>query len=144
MYRRKLKKLPPPSESQMTTYLEDLFLATPLDEIWAIVEGNNQDHAHAQRVALRWHAKWELRTWVKNRNVAKGMAVPSRVLAQQYNRIVADIPFEIRPKDKGDPSDDKSCRVFLHRWRFAMRSKWGRITVREFVSLEEKQKKVPL
>ena len=41
VYRRKLKKLPPPSESQMTTYLEDLFLATPLDEIWDIAEGNN-------------------------------------------------------------------------------------------------------
>ena len=71
------------------------------------------------------------------------MAVPSASLVRQYNRLVVDIPFEIRPRAVGDPSDSNYSRVFLNRWRFAMKSKWGRIQVQEFISLEEKQAKAP-
>ena len=142
IYKRKLKKLPPLDEPEMTRYLEDLFIATPLDEIWAVAESTQRKHMYARKSAYRWHAKWQLRRWVKAKNVAKGMAVPRRLLAHQYNRIAEDIPFVLKPKAQGDPRDDKCCRVFLHRWRFALQSKWGRISVQEVVALEEKQKKV--
>ena len=144
VYRRKLKKLPPLSEPEMATIIEDMFLATSLESIWAVAESTSRKHSFVRKVAFGWHAKWTLRTWLKEKNMAKGMAVPSGSLVRQYNRIVDDIPFEIRPKPVGDPTDNSYSRVLLHRWRFAMRSKWGRIHVQEFISLEEKQAKALL
>ena len=143
VYRRKLKKREAISEVDMTRYLQDLFLATPLDSIWDVAEGNNVDHGYAQKLGHGWYAKWQLRNWLKAKNLAQGLAVPSRALAQAYNRLSEDIPFEIRPRPRGDPNDDMYCRVFLHRWRFAMRSKWGRISAQEYISLDDKRKKVP-
>lgn len=144
VYRRKLKKLPPLSEPEMATIIEDMFLATSLESIWAVAESTTRKHSFVRKVAYRWHAKWTLRSWLKKKNMGKGMAVPSGFLVRQYNRIADDIPFEIRPKAVGDPTDNSYSRVFLHRWRFAMRTKWGRIHVQEFISLEEKHAKATL
>ena len=106
-----------------------------------MVESANASHSHVRKRAFSWHTKSRLQDWVRKKNVDNGLSVPSRLVTKRYNEFLRDVPFNIRLQDLRDPSGDNYAKVFLHRWRRAVHSKWGRIRVEVFVPLEEKRSK---
>ena len=140
---RKKRKKPPYSSELMTPFIEDLFMAVDNEKIFSTLEEESQQHKFSRLQAFSWFSQHRLRDWVREKNLRKGLAVPSRYLTEHYNKLLQDIPFEIRLHPQDDPRSAGAARVFLWRWRQKFKSKWGRIRVQEHIPLAEKRSKVP-
>lgn len=138
---RRRKRQPPYPQEATRKFIEDVFLNVNTDEMWATIEGDTAMHKYARRQAFAWHTKSCLQGWVRKKNVTNGLAVPSRMVTQQYNALLNDIPFQIRPHALDDPRSDGYARVFLARWRRSFKSKWGRVKVQEVIPLDTKREK---
>lgn len=141
--RRRRKRLAAYPRADTSRVIEDIFLQSQTAQLWETIEGETGKHKYARQQAFAWHAKYNLQKWVREKNVKKGLAVPSHMVKQHYNGLLDDIPFDVRPRELGDPRSECYCRIFLHRWRRNFKTKWGRVRVQEVLPLEEKRGKVP-
>lgn len=141
-YIRKRKRLAVLPESECSRVVEDLFLHSNPVTVWDLSDDSSPVDENVRKRAWWWMTRYKLRSWVRDANASKGLAPSSRLLIRQYNGLLQDIPFVIRPAPRDDPAACSYSRVFLRRWRLSVGSRWARIRVRDYVSLEEKRQKV--
>ena len=141
-WQRKRKKLVPLSPNDSKRHIENLFLEVPDENLASLFQTSpGPSEKSAWRRACSWQNKVKLAQWVRKKNIAHGLAPNTRMLVNEYNRIIKSAPFLIRAHDYLDPGTQSSSRVMVHRWRRAVMGKWRSIRVLEYLSLEEKRNK---
>ena len=131
---------PVKSEEDLVRIVEDLFLEVDDVQLAALTDLEDPLDAAAAHDAVRYVAEWRLAEWTAQLNMKKGVAPSTDALLQQFEAQRLALPESMRPAARGT-SAEASARVWISAWRKRWGARYGRVKIRENVSVDDMRQK---
>lgn len=127
---------PAKSEEDLVRLVEDLFLEVDEVQLAALTDLGDPSDAGAVHDAMRYVQEWRLADWTARLNVEKGVAPSTDALLRQLEAQRLVLPASARPAARGT-SAEASARVWISAWRKRWGARYGRVKIREDVSVDD-------
>jgi hypothetical protein len=131
---------PEKDEEELVALVEDLFLQVDESELAMLTDEDDPSDIGAMRGALPYVEEWRLKTWTEQLNREKGVAPSLASILAQAERQRLQLPDAVRPPAHGTNAEVRA-RVWAGAWRRRWGGRYGRLSFREDISLDEMRNK---
>jgi len=137
------RKWPPKPMHELELLVGDLFLRADVQHFVALVDEQSPADVDAFRVAAAFIREWAVAEWVRDLNQRQGVAPPTEMVLQEFERRRLQYPEGLRPRELGG-IDESRVREWARQWRLRWGARHARVRVRgEDLGPAEIREKVP-
>ena len=111
---------PAPSDDELATLVEHIFLHAELDHIAALSDTIDPSDIDALNIAVKYVHEWKVSDWAMRMNVNAGVAPCTEALLQQAEAARLCFPACVRPPNVGSIGEKRAKR-----WARRLRDRWG-------------------
>ena len=120
--------------------VEDSFHATQHDEVLVSIDADRTPESAALKEAMAFVEEWRLFDETAGFNYKQGIAPSTEFVLQRYNKHIAELPEDFRPRQRGT-SAEAANRMWAGRWRARWKGKISKIKVAEDIPVETMRSK---
>lgn len=129
-------------EAELCRIAEDIFLSFGVDELADLTDLEAPSDIDAIRLAVDYVEQWRVVAWARRLNVTAGLAPSTASVLDQFAINRGRLPEQLRPPDRGTVVEPRS-RAWVRRWRQRWGGHFGKLRVREPISIDEARNKAP-
>lgn len=136
----KKRQWPEKPEADVVRMVEDSFLDARHDEVMVSIDADRTPDSAALKEAMAFVEEWRLFDETAGFNYKQGIAPSTEFVLQRYNKHIAELPEDFRPRQRGT-SAEAANRMWAGRWRARWKGKISKIKVAEDIPVETMRSK---
>ena len=137
------RRWPPKSAGALADLVEAIFMRVDVLDIARLSDLCEPSDPRALRAAVRVVHEWRLVTWVRDLNIAKGVAPHTDAVLHQCEHIRLSFPTAAMPPARRGCTES-SARMWVSRWRRRWGGRHGTLRVRDDLPVDEMRRKACL
>jgi len=126
---------PQKREEELSRMVEDVFLSVDVGEFAALSDVDAPSDCVSMRLAIEYVEQWRVVAWARRLLVTAGLAPSTAAVLERFEEDRGRWPEELRPPWRGTAAEPRA-RAWVRRWRARWGGHFGKVRVREPVTVE--------